>query len=368
MKTKNCLNNKQMLIASKEVLLSCCLENGAVVAADSDKPYYPNRCQNYRFVWPTDAAYILLALKSLGIKEVQEEYFRWLIERAEDVKNDGLLFQNYYTNGPKRWLGFQPDANGKTLWLMHDYYDGKVPESQMPLLRLLAEGLLRMWNGRHFTIQTQDRWEERHTYPDLEDNHTYTLAACVHGLRCAYAVTEDERYNKAAEEMNSRINSAYQKCSLRNKKSFGKSYFFRTFGKLPDPTVDSSVLALVWPFGIVDAKDNRIVSTIRVIEDNLVVNGGLLRYECDMYSGWTYHTQDRRKGAGTWPILNLFMALYYAKKGDRKNALKYYNWVQKKFDRHIPEQVFENSLQQSISPLGWSHAMFVFATKELGLQ
>jgi len=51
----------------------------------------------------------------------------------------------------------------------------------------------------------------------------------------------------------------------------------------------------------------------------------------------------------------------------RKEALKYYNKVLDciKDNKFIPEQIFDNNIQKSISPLCWSHAMFILASKEL---
>ncbi len=55
-------------------------------------------------------------------------------------------------------------------------------------------------------------------------------------------------------------------------------------------------------------------------------------------------------------------------KGDKEKAEKYYDWVLEKMDNsnHIPEQIFENDIQVSVSPLLWSHSMFALASKQLG--
>ncbi len=34
-------------------------------------------------------------------------------------------------------------------------------------------------------------------------------------------------------------------------------------------------------------------------------------------------------------------------------------------NNYIPEQIFENDIQVSVSPLLWSHSMFVIASEEL---
>jgi GH15 family glucan-1,4-alpha-glucosidase len=55
--------------------------------------------------------------------------------------------------------------------------------------------------------------------------------------------------------------------------------------------------------------------------------------------------------------------------GDREKAEKCYQWVLEKMigNAYLPEQIFENNIQVSVSPLLWSHAMFVLAAKQLGL-
>jgi GH15 family glucan-1,4-alpha-glucosidase len=60
------------------------------------------------------------------------------------------------------------------------------------------------------------------------------------------------------------------------------------------------------------------------------------------------------------------MSIYYSLKGERDKAEGYFWWVLDKVDEHIPEQIFDNPLQVSVSPLLWSHAMFIISSKFLG--
>jgi len=46
---------RELLITSKKVIKDCALPNGAIVAANSTKPYFPKEAKYYRFVWPRDA-------------------------------------------------------------------------------------------------------------------------------------------------------------------------------------------------------------------------------------------------------------------------------------------------------------------------
>jgi GH15 family glucan-1,4-alpha-glucosidase len=63
------------------------------------------------------------------------------------------------------------------------------------------------------------------------------------------------------------------------------------------------------------------------------------------------------------------MSIYYSLKKEEKNAKKYYYWVlsRLKDNHYIPEQIFSNTHQVSVSPLLWSHTMFFLATKFLDL-
>ena len=113
--------------------------------------------------------------------------------------------------------------------------------------------------------------------------------------------------------------------------------------------------------------------TVNIIKEKLSIDQGIYRYENDDYDGWMYTNKDnknnihRNKGGGYWPLLNFWMCTYLIESGKERKALKYYNKViddlaEKKY---IPEQIFNNCIQASISPLCWSHAMFIIASKRL---
>jgi len=208
---------KSLIESSKLVFRQCQLETGAIVAANSDLNIYPKDVQNYRYVWPRDVSFILAAADLLKIKGMHEPFYNWLMERAEDFSESGLLFQNYYPNGPKRWMGFQPDQNGSVLWSIHSHCRDNLEDAKKhePLIRKLADGILSVWNGRHFTIISQDLWEENYAYPKFEQNHTYALAACSHGLRLADEILKEEKYRKASEEMKKAIEGSFDRYFLR---------------------------------------------------------------------------------------------------------------------------------------------------------
>lgn len=347
---------QNLIRKSKEVIKECCLDNGAIIAANSDHLAYPKDVQNYRYIWPRDASYILAAADILGIKEVHEKFYTWLWERAEDISESGLIFQNYYVNGPKRWQAFQPDQNGSVLWSIYDHYKQNLNNAlkYRGLIEKLADGLCNIWNGDNFTIITQNLWEEDYTFPKNKTNHTYSLAACCHGLRCASKIIKNEKWVKVSDEMKSKIDESY------------KDYLLRLNGELKDSTIDSSMLGLVYPFKIYDPKDEQVLNTIKKIEENIVKNNCVYRYEKDLYDGYRYSGVDARRGSGFWPILNFWMSIYYSVKNQRKKALDYFLTVVDNVKDFIPEQIFFNNIQKSPKPLAWSHSMLIISAKHLG--
>jgi len=129
-----------------------------------------------------------------------------------------------------------------------------------------------------------DHWEERRGI------HAFTTGAVWGGLSaaCAFAGAFGQhglaaRYRTAAAEI--------REAALAHLWDAGRGRFVRTVTVLPDativkdPTLDIS-LAGVWLFGMVERADERVVATMRAIEERLWVPtaiGGLARYENDWY-------------------------------------------------------------------------------------
>jgi GH15 family glucan-1,4-alpha-glucosidase len=141
-----------------------------------------------------------------------------------------------------------------------------------------------------------------------------------------------------------------------------KKYFLRNHGKIDDYNIDASLLGLVYPFEIIKADDPRMINTVKAIQNYITSNGGVHRFQFDYYDG----EGTAQEGGGAWPLLNFWLSIYFCLKGDKKSALKYYNWVIDRIDDDclIPEQIFSD-FRKGIKPLAWSHAMFVIASHYL---
>lgn len=346
-----------LLRSSREIIRDAALENGAIVAANTDKSYYPREAANYRYVWPRDACFTATAAEKLDL-HIAERLFRWLKEKPEDFQKDRLLFSNYSTNGRIGSMGrmFQPDQMGTVLWAIHDYVGGSR-ERALPfteLIERLCEGLIAAWNKTFFLPNTVDLWEDafRQTSSRVENNFTYSIAACGRGLLLADELFPNKLWKQPALQMLKKVNEAYDA---------KRGYFLRNHGRIDDLNIDASVLGLVWPFEVVEPNDERMISTIESIERTLVVNGGVHRFQFDYFdsegSAW--------EGGGAWPVLNFWMTIVLSRMGDREKAEAYFNWVIDRVEKYIPEQIFSD-FRIGISPLVWSHAIFVLAADELG--
>lgn len=359
----------KLLETSKMVIRDCALENGALVAANTIKPYYDHEAKHYFYVWPRDAAFTCIAAKAIGITDIQEPFFDWTLDRAEDIDDDGrvahhhtgLLYEKYYVNGLQALHRYQPDQGGALLYAIADFYADNIEgaDKYRSLVESLADGNCTRWTGTNFDVVTNDLWEERHTFPDLKDNFSYALASCSAGLMAANKLFPKEKYVKTAEEMKNLLLDSAR----------GKGYFYRSFGVIDDDRTDASLAGIIWPFNMIDPADPICHRTVDMIIEKITLDNGVYRYEHDEYDGWMYRGFHRKKGAGYWPLLNFWLAIALEKMGRREEAERYY-W---KAVNDVPgngliaEQVFSNDIQKAVSPLCWSHNMFILASKELGL-
>ena len=129
-----------------------------------------------------------------------------------------------------------------------------------------------------------------------------------------------------------------------------------------DLTTDSSVYG-IFEFGLLPADDERVIGTMRNIENKLRTgkSGGIARYENDHY-----HKKSDKYPGNPWIICTLWLAKWYIAKSngfnDLDKALELINWVADcSLETGImPEQVHPLTGEStSVTPLTWSHAEFV---------
>ncbi len=386
---------KELIRVSAEVIADGSLENGAIVAANSDKACYPSSVQDYRYVWVRDAAYVCLAADLLGLKDIPERFFDWCLNRAEGFKETHLFCNAYHVNGtihgtlipPDKvrvpasvrqrcvevihsGTQFQPDQSGSLLTaIAHHVEHFNINASRFAaLIERAASGICCSWRGGAFVLPCYDLWEERCVLPADRGFHTYSLAMCIAGLRAAIKLSGRKR---AWVQTEGQMSGTFEKVYRRGERTILRTYRAcktakRSAARREDLQPDTSLLGLVWPSGVLNPLDEKMKATVaRIIDANTVDGGGLLRYRGDLYCGGVRKGWVTLTGAGAWPLLSFWMSIYCCLCGDRVNAEKHFNRPLDKIDNLLPEQIFRDESKASVSPLLWSHAMLIIAASFL---
>ena len=139
-----------------------------------------------------------------------------------------------------------------------------------------------------------------------------------------------------------------------------------------DSTIDVS-LAGLWLFGMFDADDPRIISTMEQVIDRLTVKtpiGGVARYQNDSYF---QVSKDLENVAGNpWILSTMSIAHWYASRArnlvELQRAIDILLWAttHAMTSGVLPEQIDPyTGAPLSVAPLSWSHASFVLAANRV---
>ncbi len=383
---------------SIEVIEEVAKPNGAIVAAPSGFSTYSPNMENYHFVWVRDAAFISAAATLVGRQDIAENFFRWMLERAEKFGETGFMANAYTPNGsfqgtrlplnlvsiPKDLrrerrefnfygLQFQPDQYGHLLWAIHQYvaHTGNTSnETVRQLASTIVEGIDRFWKGTHFSIPYFNLWEDYIAYPEDKANFTYTLAICWRGLQlCCDAL--GEYAPPRAEELAREFRTAFEQCFREEDGTCMPVSYLYGSGSRQDTGAaqqEAAVVGLAWPAEAVAPEDDTLASAIAAVEEhNVTPAGGIKRHPRGGYSGRLESGSYIFTGEGAWPMLHFWYAIYWHMRGDEERARERFAWVLERVGDYIPEQIFDDPNHPVICPLAWSHAMFVLSSAHLGI-
>ncbi len=357
-------------------------DRGAIVAGNDSDVFRFNR-DTYSYMWPRDGALAAVALELAGYVELPRRFYAMC---GELITREGYLEHKYNPDGSvgSSWLAWstpegrlelpiQEDETGLPVWGLWLHYERlRDLEFVRPLYRKLvrtAADFMAAYREPHTRLPAAsvDLWEERRGI------HTFTTAAVWAGLSaaCAFADAFGQhdlatRYRTAADEIKA--------AALEHLWDHDRGRFMRTIDVLPDgtivkdPTLDIS-LAGVWLFGMLPPDDERVIATMRAIEERLWVStaiGGLARYENDTY----FRDGGSDVPGNPWFVGTLWLAEHHvacAKRiEDLEPARKILEWCAA---RCLPSGVMPEQLHPttgdplSVSPLTWSHASYVSAAQ-----
>ncbi len=350
---------------------------GIVAATDYDITTFAK--DTYAYVWPRDGALVAHALDEAGYDGVTRPFFDFLgrIQTKagywmHKYNTDGTLASSWHAwweNG-ERQLPIQEDETGLPLWALWHHFD-KFHDVEFirPLFRSMirpaATFMESYVDANGLPQPSYDLWEERRGI------HAWTVAATWAGLIAAarfFAAFGETADAERAAETARRMKAAAEEHLWRAR----EGRFLRSLepskegtGYDADMTVDASVCGL-FLFGMFDASDERIASTVKHLQETLWVPtavGGMARYERDAYQR---ANADPRIPGNPWFICTLWLARWHiaaAKQaGDLAPALELLRWVAA---RALPSGVLaeqvdpEHDTPLSVSPLTWSHAVVI---------
>jgi GH15 family glucan-1,4-alpha-glucosidase len=330
------------------------VSSGAFIAAREFPPY--------QYSWLRDGSFIAFALDLAGEREAAERFHRWVataiaaiaptvreaterrLARQENVPSE-MPPARFALDGSVTsddWPNFQIDGYGTWLWSLSHHVG--VWDSAL-LAGELGESIELA--GRYLEAVGQDPcfdcWEESGA-----DVHTSTLACVYGGLSAASVLTGSTNASRKAEEVADLIASSTTAGGM-----FAKSSARRG--------VDASLLWLAVPFCAVEVDDPVMAATASVIEESLLMDGGIRRYKEDTYYG-----------GGAWPLLTAWLGWYRASQGDLDAARRCASQVERHFDSagRLPEQVGGETRDptnyllwvgrwgEPAADLTWSHAMY----------
>ncbi|MGD8239753.1 MAG: glycoside hydrolase family 15 protein, partial [Armatimonadota bacterium] len=268
-------------------------ETGAILAAPEFDPTY-EECGGYGYVWPRDGAYAALALAQVGHRDAAERFLDWCVKAQGD---DGRWRQRYWADGSPGPTWCPPgereqlDQSATVMFLAGRLLAGTRGKRRTEFLGRYgemidrgAEALLEATDPERMHRPACDLWESFH------GSFTYTAAA-LWGALGTLRPTIGRRLGRGAEM---RVREAQKaiKETVCERLWLG-TYLARGIGAdgSVDRHVDSSVLGVLEPFGMLslddDAERAMIELSVAVIEEHLGASlgrgKGIFRFQFDTY-------------------------------------------------------------------------------------
>lgn len=372
---------KKMFDTSLFILRAHTDNRGSIIAsADSDMMVWGK--DDYSYMWPRDAAFIVSALDKAGFSEVTKPFFHF----CKDVLHpDGYLHHRFrpdkslgstwHSNMKQsEWLKdgilqlpIQEDETASVLYALWKHYESTkdiefIETLFKPMIEKMANFLVRFRDSETgLPLHSYDLWEEKIGIS------TYTCASVYGGLMAASNFAEllgkrnhMREYRDAAKLLHKATREHLFSTSLQ---SFVRIAYNHQGVIVHDETVDASSLFGLWYFGMMDHTDPLFVSTEEQVQKRLLNPtqlGGIIRYERDEY----FRSTDL---SNPWFITTMWEAQRILQRSfisdqDLQYVQSILQWV---VDHQMQSGVLAEQLNPytraslSATPLVWSHAVYV---------
>ncbi len=369
------LYNRSLLMVRTQV------DNGGAIIAANDTDTLQFNRDTYSYMWPRDGALVARALDTAGHSTMTRRFYYFC---GEALTGDGYFLHKYNADGTagsswhpklgrdgKKHLPIQEDETALVLYGLWHHFSmyGDVEFIANLYYKLIkpAGDFLATFRDKRTGLpdSSYDPWEERRGI------HTWTVSATWAGLdaaeRFATCFNDEEGmelYASAKEEIKAALLKYLFDPDLNR---FLRTIFLHEDAEMEKDHIIDSCMAGIFLFGVLDAEDPKVKSTMEAIKNRLWCQtsiGGLARFENDSYHRVDGHMENLP--GNPWIICTLWLAQYYIaiakNKNDLKPAIELINWVVKRAFKSgvLPEQVHPRTGEPiAVSPLTWSHATYV---------
>lgn len=374
-------NLKKLYDTSLFILRSHTDDGGSVIAS-SDSEMIQFGKDDYSYMWPRDAAFIVSTLCQAGYEEATKPFFKFCQNILHEdgyvhhrFRSDQSLGSTWHsTTSQSNWLKdkilqlpIQEDETASVLWALWKYYEASdnlefIEELYKPLIEKMANFLVSYRDrDTGLPLPSYDLWEEKFGVA------TYTCAAVYGGLTAAAKFSEilDKRnhmreYQQVAKDIKA---AATTHLFSPQMDAFIRTATIKDGQVIREESLDSSSLFGLWYFGMFEQTDELFIKTQQQI-DNRLVNpakiGGYLRYENDEY----FRATDL---PNPWFITTMWQAQRKLRHpgvtiDDLRYAEQVLNWVyeHRYLSGVLAEQINPYTGRSlSATPLVWSHAVFI---------
>lgn len=364
-------------------ILRCHTDNRGSIIASADSAMIEYGKDDYSYMWPRDAAFIVSTLARAGYDEVTKPFFVFC---KEVLHPDGYLHHRYRpdkslgstwhsTTSQTEWLKdkilqlpIQEDETASVLFALWQHYTTSkdlefIEMLYKPMIEKMAEFLVSFRDKETLLpLPSYELWEEKIGIS------TYTCSAVYAGLTAAAQFCEllDKRermrkYKQAAQEIK---DAAIKYLFSEELDSFVRIAYQDDRAQLrQEQIVDASSLFGLWYFGMIEQSHPLFQKTLTQVRSRLrnpASVGGYIRYEKDEY----FKDTDL---SNPWIITTLWEALRKLYKPEvTQHDLEYVSgvldWVVKQRYNSgvLAEQLNPYTGEsRSATPLVWSHAVYV---------